>query len=186
MIAVEFDPITRQVLRQFTVDGPYSGLIVGSITRGECYVSNDMQVIPVPPQPSPSHTWNWSTKQWAYDLSEGRAQAWARIKSARESMEFGPFVWGVHTFDGDEVSRSRLGIALEGAKEAIAAGDTAWSKPWKLANNAVITLSAPDLVEVVRAHGENMEAAHATAGVLAYFIDAATTPEELEAIQWPA
>jgi hypothetical protein len=146
---------------------------------------NGSTVQAIPMQPSSSHAWNWSTKQWAYDLTEGRAQSWSRIKSARKSAEFGPFVWGGHVFDGDEVSRSRFGVALEGAKEAISAGNTTWSKPWKLANNAVIMLSAPDLVEVVRAHGENMEAAHATAGVLSYFIDAATTPEELEAIQWP-
>ena len=146
---------------------------------------NGLAVQAIPEQPSPSHIWNWAAKQWAFDLTEGRAQAWSRIKSARESMEFGPFVWGGHVFDGDEVSRGRFGVALEGAKEAIAAGNTTWTKPWKLANNTAITLTAPELLDVVRAHGDNMEQAHVTAAILAYFIDTATTPEELEAIQWP-
>ena len=146
---------------------------------------NGLAVQAIPEQPSPSHIWNWTTKQWAYDLTEGRSQASARIKAARDSMEFGPFTCNGVVFDGDAVSRSRLGVALEGAKEAIAAGDTAWTKPWKLANNTAITLTAPELLDVVRAHGDNMEQAHVTAAILAYFIDTATTPEELEAIQWP-
>ena len=139
----------------------------------------------IPTQPSNSHIWNWTTKQWVYDIDLGRSQVSARIKAARDSMEFGPFTCAGAVFDGDSVSRSRLGVALEGAKEAVAAGNTAWTKPWKLANNTAITLTAPELLDVVRAHGDNMEQAHVTAAILAYFIDTATTPEELEAIQWP-
>jgi hypothetical protein len=118
-------------------------------------------------------------------LEKAKSQAHARIKQARDACEFGIFIWNGHAFDGDERSRGRLDGALEGAKEAIANGSTAWSKPWKLENNTVVHLSAPEMVEMVRAHYERMEFAHSTAGVLAYFIDTATTIEQLEAIQWP-
>lgn len=184
MIAVEFDQTTRQVLRQFTIDGPYSGLIVGSITRGECYVSNDMQVIPVPEQPSPSHTWNWTTKQWAYDLSEDRAQAWSRIKSARESVEFGPFAWGGQTFDGDSESQRRIQGAAQLATLAQATGQP-FSIDWTLADNTQATLTAAEMIGVGVALGQHVNGAHGIARTLRTQIDAATTPEELEAIQWP-
>lgn len=142
-------------------------------------------VIPVPARPSSAHTWNWTTKTWDLDLTLAKAQAWARIKQARDACEFGLFTWSGHTFDGDEVTRGRLVGALAGANEAIA-NAAPWTKPWKLANNTVVELSAQDMIEVVRAHYERMEFAHATAGVLAYFIESSTALEQLEAIQWPA
>ena len=184
-IAVEYEQDTRRVIHQFTVDAPYSGLIVDSITRGECYVSEDMRVIPVPPQPSPAHEWNWATKQWAYDIEEGRAQAWSRIKSARESVEFGAFVWDGHTFDGDSESQRRIQGAAQLATLAQATGQP-FSIDWTLADNTQVTLTAAEMIGVGVALGQHVNGAHGIARTLRTQIDAATTPEELEAIQWPA
>lgn len=192
-----FNPNTGEILRSVSCDPATAALqtlpsesiiIAAPNTQGSDYYIDTVSLVQtqIPARPSEAHIWNWATKQWGCDIDLCRSQVSARIKAARDSMEFGPFPCNGIVFDGDAVSRGRLGVALEGAKEAIAAGDTAWTKPWKLANNTAITLTAPELLDVVRAHGDNMEQAHVTAAILAYFIDAATTPEELEAIQWPA
>ena len=191
-----FNPNTGEILRSVSCDPATAALqtlpsesiiIAAPNTDGSAYYIDTVSLVQtqIPARLSEAHIWNWATKQWVYDIDLGRSQVTARIKAARDSMEFGPLTCDGNVFDGDAVSRGRLGVALEGAKEAIAAGDTAWTKPWKLANNTAITLTAPELLDVVRAHGDNMEQAHVTAAILAYFIDAATTPEELEAIQWP-
>jgi Domain of unknown function (DUF4376) len=117
-------------------------------------------------------------------LAELRAEAWSRIKRARDAAEFGPFVWGGHTFDGDAVSLSRLGQALEAARFAIATNDAAFTQPWKLANNAWITLTATQVFEVYRARAQNTLDAHLHAEALRMQVDAATSAEQLDAITW--
>ena len=146
---------------------------------------NGSAVQAIPAQPSPSHTWNWATKQWAYDLTEGRAQAWSRIKSARESVEFGLFAWGGQTFDGDSESQRRIQGAAQLATLAQATGQP-FSIDWTLADNTQATLTATEMIGVGVALGQHVNGAHGIARTLRIQIDAATTPEELEAIQWPA
>ena len=146
---------------------------------------NGAVVQAIPAQPSPSHIWNWATKQWVYDLTEGRAQAWSRIKSARESVEFGPFVWGGQTFDGDSESQRRIQGAAQLATLAQATGQP-FSIDWTLADNTQATLTAAEMIGVGVALGQHVNGAHGIARTLRTQIDAATTPEELEAIQWPA
>ena len=146
---------------------------------------NGAVVQAIPAQPSPSHTWNWTTKQWAYDLSEGRAQAWSRIKSVRESVEFGPFVFGGQTYDGDSESQRRIQGAAQLATLAQATGQP-FSIDWTLADNTQATLTAAEMIGVGVALGQHVNGAHGIARTLRTQIDAATTPEELEAIQWPA
>lgn len=135
--------------------------------------------------PSVAHEWDWETKQWVHNLSEARAQAWARIKSARESVEFGPFVWGGQTFDGDSESQRRIQGAAQLATLAQATGQP-FSIDWTLADNTQATLTAAEMIGVGMALGQHVNGAHGIARTLRTQIDAATTPEELEAIQWPA
>lgn len=146
---------------------------------------NGSTVQAIPEQPSPSHTWNWATKQWAYDLSEGRAQAWSRIKSARESVEFGPFTLGGNVFNGDSESQRRIQGAAQLATLAQATGQP-FSIDWTLFDNTYATLTAGEMIGVGVALGQHVNGAHGIARTLRTQIDAATTPEELEAIQWPA
>ena len=118
-------------------------------------------------------------------MSEARAEAWSRIKSARESVEFGPFVWGGQTFDGDSESQRRIQGAAQLATLAQATGQP-FSIDWTLADNTQATLTATEMIGVGVALGQHVNGAHGIARTLRTQIDAATTPEELEAIQWPA
>ena len=56
--------------------------------------------------------------------------------------------------------------------------------PW-IADNSVRTLSAAQMVAVGVAAGQHVAAQRATARALREQIQAATTPQELEAIVWP-
>lgn len=146
---------------------------------------NGSAVQAIPAQPSASHAWNWAAKQWAYDLTEGRAQAWSRIKSARESVEFGSFALGGNVFDGDSESQRRIQGAAQLATLAQATGQP-FSIDWTLADNTQVTLTAAEMIGVGVALGQHINEAHGIARALRTQIDAANTPEELEAIQWPA
>lgn len=117
-------------------------------------------------------------------MPEARVEAWSRIKAARESVEFGPFVLGVHTFDGDSESQRRIQGAAQLATLAQATGQP-FSIDWTLADNTQVTLTAAEMIGVGVALGHHVNEAHGIARTLRAQIDAATTPEQLEAIQWP-
>lgn len=142
----------------------------------------DYVFVPLPSAPSPAHTWDWDTKQWTLPLAAAKEAKWTSVKAARDAREFGPFTWNGHTFDGDRDAQRRLTVALEAAKESIAAGTT-FSTFWKLADNTIVTLSAQDVVDVYRACGEhNIRDNHADAAAKYALIQAATTIEDLDAI----
>jgi hypothetical protein len=100
-------------------------------------------------------------------------------------VEFGPFVCGGQTFDGDSESQRRIQGAAQLATLAQATGQP-FSIDWTLADNTQATLTATEMIGVGVALGQHVNGAHGIARALRAQIDAATTPEELEAIQWPA
>lgn len=113
-----------------------------------------------------------------------KAQAWARIKAARDRAEFGTFTWNGYTFDGDPESQRRIQGAAQLAAMAITAG-VPWSIAWTLADNSTITMSAADMIAAGTSLAVSVAGAHNTARALRTQIDAAATQAELDAIQWP-
>jgi hypothetical protein len=103
------------------------------------------------------------------------------VKAARDAREFGEFVWSGHSFDGDIQAQRRLNLAVMAAQMALQT-NAPWSIDWTLADNAVMTLSASDLVAVVEALGANIDAAHEDARAKRALIEAATTVADLDAI----
>lgn len=184
MIAVEFDESTRRVTSQFTVTQPWGGLVIQDVIKGEAYVTQDMHVVAVPEAPSISHVWDWTSKTWVFNLPAARAQAWDRIKAARNGAEFGTFTWNGLVFDGDSESQRRIQGAAQLAAMAIAA-NVPWSIAWTLADNTTITMSAADMIAAGTSLAVSVAGAHNVARALRTQIDAATTQEELDAIVWP-
>jgi hypothetical protein len=135
----------------------------------------------IPFSPSPAHTWDWSTKAWVLTLDAAKGAKWAAVKAARDAREFGEFVWSGHSFDGDIQAQRRLNLAVMAAQMALQT-NAPWSIDWTLADNAVMTLSASDLVAVVEALGANIDAAHEDARAKRALIEAATTVADLDAI----
>lgn len=120
----------------------------------------------------------------ALPIADARAQAWDRIKAARNGAEFGTFTWNGLVFDGDSESQRRIQGAAQLAAMAIAA-NVPWSIAWTLADNTTITMSAADMIAAGTSLAVSVAGAHNVARALRTQIDAATTQEELDAIVWP-
>lgn len=145
----------------------------------------DGRVAPRPARPGPGHEWNSGLGAWEINLEVAKSLKRAEVSRARDAREFAPFEWRGLTFDGDERSRGRLMLAVQGAQDALAIGDETWAKPWKLSDNSVTILSSEDLVDVTRSMGADMEKVHAAAAVLHFLVDSATTVEQVQSVRWP-
>lgn len=132
-------------------------------------------------KPSEYHEWDWSEYAWVLPLEKAKAQRWAQAKAERDTVEFGPFVWNGYTFDGDDQSQRRLGLAVSAAQMALAS-EQGWSIDWTLEDNTVVSLSAADLIAVVEAMGANTNQAHEAARQKRAAIEAATSLAELDAL----
>lgn len=162
-------------------EGSYAMLMEAPV-RLPGYVENS-NYYELPPQPSDAHVFNYVTRQWEdlRTLDDFKAEKWGAVKAQRDAQEFGPFLWGSLTFDGDAESKSRLSLAAMAAQAEIASGQS-WSVDWTLADNSTVTLSAPDVIGVVQAMGAAITAAHQAARLKRAAIEAAQTIEDLDAI----
>lgn len=153
----------------------------GYAILGKQYRTEGGDVADIPPQPSPTHTFNYTTKQWEdpRTLADFKAEKWAEIKKAREVVEFGGFVWDGSTFDSDAISQQRIQGLVH-----IANLDPNMTVQWTLADNTTRTLSSTDAVQVGKALAVHVNEAHMNARVLRDAIEAATTPEQVQAISW--
>lgn len=144
------------------------------------------ELVAFPSQPSVRHTWNWSTKTWdAPDLSVVKEDKWAEIKLKRTEVEQAGFEWDVHTFDSDYLSQQRVQGAAQFATLALVNNIPSWSIDWTLADNSVITLSAPQMIDVGVTMGNFISSVHGIARTLRDEIESATSVEEIAAVQWP-
>lgn len=133
--------------------------------------------------PSPAHKWDRATASW-FDprtLEQVKADAWASIKSQRESRMKGTFTHEGNIYDIDPVNLS--GASID-AREALIAGE-AWTQMWVLANNSVITLSAIEMIALARTAKSVVSNLWAISQYLRGLVEAATTIEQVEAITWP-
>lgn len=134
--------------------------------------------------PRPGHTWIPGTG-WAdlRTLEQLKAIKWAQIKDARQDAEEGGFTWDGSTFDSDAMSQMRIIGAAQMASVATAAGQP-FEITWTLADNTTRTLSAEDMLMVGLTMGAHIDATHAHGRELRTQLDAATTREEVAAINW--
>jgi len=134
-------------------------------------------------------TWVWdeASERWqpVPTLASHQAAAWARIKAARADAETAPITVGLYTFDADGSSQQRIAGAVQMASLAVAAGQGAdFSISWTLADNTTANLSASEIIDVGLSLGQQISAAHARSRVLRAQIDAATSADELNLINW--
>jgi hypothetical protein len=111
-----------------------------------------------------------------FDLGAARSEKWERIKAERNTAEFGTFIWNERTFDCDEASQQRIVIQLATLSTAVI--------DWALADNTVQTFNATEFQQIGQALSAHINACHAKARTLRAEIEAATSEEELDAINW--
>ena len=140
------------------------------------YFDSDMHdFVSIGDAPTDNHIFDYHTKQWIdpRSLADLKAQKWTEIKSERNSLEFGGFVFKGNVYDSDQVSQGRiLGAAA------------AWvNQTWTLANNRTVELTALQLQQLYAELQAHIASVHARGRIARQLIFDAETQEEVEGIQ---
>ena len=130
--------------------------------------------------PNPNEEQERALKQ-AQELIEAKASKQALLKQARDSVEYGPFIYNGMVFDGDLDAQRRLGVLVSAAKTAIASGYS-FAKDFTLADNTVVQLTAEDFIGIEMAKVWQVDAAFQEYRMKKAVIESATSLEELEAV----
>lgn len=144
------------------------------------YVSGGA-LVSIPPKPSSNHRFNYATKQWEdpRTLDDLKAEKWRNIKFNRDEHEYGGFTWDGSVFDSDAISQQRIAGAVQ-----LAQMNPAFTTVWTLADNTTRTLTAQDMFGVGLALGAHVSGVFAHGMALRAQINASTTAQEVEAINW--
>jgi hypothetical protein len=132
-------------------------------------------------QCSPDGTLSWVDVR---TLAQAQAQAWERIKLARAAHIDAGIVTPYGAFQTAPPERQNIAEGVLLARTLTDLGQPV-SIAWTLADNTVVTLDATAMVNVGLLLGSLVQQAHATARTLRAAVDAATTIEEADAVQWP-
>lgn len=116
-------------------------------------------------------------------LAEAKVNARAQINSRRDTLEAAGFQYLGKTFDSDPRSAQRITIAAQTAQLALATGQP-FSIGWTAQDNTVVTLDGQQMLGMPVALAQYAAGLHEHAKAKKAEIIAATTIEEVEAIQW--
>lgn len=127
-------------------------------------------------------TYSAESEQWVIEptLETLRAQRWAELRTERDAREVAPLLIDGRTWDVDERSVARIGLALKEAELT-----PGWAKAWTLADNSVEIVNARMLLAVLLGLAARGEQLHATSRILRQRVETATTPAEVAAVTWP-
>ncbi len=124
----------------------------------------------------------WKDGEWSEDIEILRENKWREIKEIREAHRYGGFVTTKGKVNTDEVSQRRITSAARRAERLGAA----FTVNWTMFNDNVRTFNAAQMLAVELEVGEFEEQCHAIGTELRTALKAATTKEQIDAIQWPA
>lgn len=133
-----------------------------------------------PAQPSSSHEWSDDLFSWVLNMDMAKSSAKRMITEARNAEEKAGFMAYGKLIDSDSLSVARITTSVQAAQ---AIGST-FSINWTCADNSVITLDHDQMIAMPALMSDVANAIHEKARSLKAQIDAATTPEEINAIQW--
>ena len=117
-------------------------------------------------------------------LDQRKADRLDILHAARAAAMVAPLVTPYGTFDADPVSRQNIADRVA-AQNALARRGLPSARAFTLADNSVITLTAEDMETVGLLLGDQVDGAHVTWRELRAAVEAATTPEAVEAVAWP-
>lgn len=148
------------------------------------YVADGIAML-LPEQPSPAHVFDWIIKQWIdpRTLADYQAAKWEEVKLWRAAALVAPVLstrFGM--FDADDAAVESVKNTVIGLGEASKIGMAPASIIWTLADNSAVVLTPVELSEVSALLLMRGDAAYTRARALRVRIQAATTPEEVEAV----
>lgn len=112
-----------------------------------------------------------------------REAAWERIKAARSEAEKAGFLCAGVRYDADPLSCQRIASAVVLAMLAMQSAQP-YSIEWTTFDNKSVTLDAAGMIAVGLACGKYIGDIFNRARTLRERIHAATTADQLDAIQW--
>ena len=136
---------------------------------------NLQQFISIGEPPSPHFIFDYGIKQWIdpRSIDDIKAQKWTEIKSQRDQLEFGGFVFEGNVYDSDQVSQGRI----------IGAASAGIDQRWTLADNTTVELSASQLQQLYAALQAHIASVHERGRIARQLIFDAEAKEQVEAVQ---
>lgn len=131
-------------------------------------------------RPSYFHNFDKTTLSWILDISFVRTLARDRITKARDAEESDGFTAYGKVFDSDKRAIERITVGVQAAQ---AMGDS-FTVEWTCKDNTTITLDRAQMEALPIFMAMAGDALHQKARTLKAQIDAATSMEEIDAIQW--
>ena len=145
----------------------------------KAYVNDSGVVVAMPENELPYYDFDYSSKQWVFDLQKARDTWWESVKRKRRQVEFGTLEHAGNVFDIDEVSQRRIQGAVQ-----LAGMDPAFSIDWTAADNSVVTMDATAMVGLGAALGFYVNLVHQEARRLRGLIESAASEAELQQLEW--
>ena len=135
----------------------------------------------------PAYPCHWSNVSMSWvderSLDQVKADAWRRIKAARDAAEWGGFDTPFGRFDSDPKSQAKIIGAAQLASIAAARGEP-FSIRWTLQDNSTVMLDAPAMIAVGAAMGRHIDSVHQIGRAKRAAIEAATTHDAVMAVTW--
>ena len=130
--------------------------------------------VDMPAQPTAHHTFNYETKLWIDERSIDTAKDhhWQKIKTQRDTFEFGGFAYDGNVYDSDQVSQARILVAAA----------SGLPQSWTTADNSVIELTTEEIQALANSMQTHISEAHELGRIAREAINAAQSIEEIEAV----
>ena len=113
-------------------------------------------------------------------LDEAKAAKIDELKSIRDTKEVEPITTGKGIFDYDDKSRDRLAIARQALEDSGGEGSITWTT----ADNQRVPIGVADFVDINNAAASRSNSLHVKYNELKSDVNACTTVEAVESIEW--
>ena len=117
-------------------------------------------------------------------LDELKQAKLVELKFMRDTLEVAPISYKGNSFDYDEKARDRINAAIIALDMQSALSGSEASLSWTTADNTEAEVTANDLRGIIANVALRSNELHIKYRELKELVDAVTTKEELEAIQW--
>lgn len=131
-----------------------------------------------------THSWDPATATMFPDVEKLRPRRWSWIKERREAAQLGGCMTPLGRVDTDPASQLKVAGSVQMAMLAQLAG-APFSVEWTMQDNSVVAHDAAAMIAMGLAVGQHVAACHEAAVARRLQLEAATTPEEIEAVTWP-